>query len=115
MCWRRLEPGTLNLYLDRDEDRKKARKLTVVKELIFEPHDEINYPNKWQHIPKIRGGYKYYLATATVKEETQEVLVRRAINPIPKHIELFAAVNLRAHFRLQDRDEVQVTVFPAAC
>ena len=95
VCWRRLEPGSLNLCLDREEDRNKVRKLTDVKELIFEPYDEINYPNEWQHIPKIRRGYKYYLATATVKGETEEVLVRRAINPLPGRIELFAAVNLR--------------------
>ena len=108
--WRCLEPGSLNLGVDGET----LDRLMEVKELIFEPHDEVEYPPGWQHIPKRRGGYKYYLATATVKGETQEVLVRRAINPLPGRIELFAAVNLRDRFRLRDGNEIKVAVFPAA-
>ena len=112
VCWRRLEPGSLNLGVD----CKTVDELTEIREIIFEPPDEVEYPpGKSQDIPKFRGGYKYYLATATEKGETQEVLVRRAINPIPELIELFSAVNLRKRFQLKDGDEIHVTVFSATC
>ena len=107
--WRRLEPGSLNLCVD---DETVARLLTV-KELIFDLPDEINYPDGWQHIPQRRGGYKYYLATTTVRGKTEEVLVRRAIHPVPGpgRIELFAAVNLTNRLGLQNGENIQVTVF----
>ena len=107
--WRRLEPGSLNLCVD-DET---VDRLLKVKELIFELPDEINYPDGWQHIPQRRGGYKYYLATTTVRGKIEEVLVRRAIHPVPGpgRIELFAAVNLRNRLGLQNGEAIQVTVF----
>ena len=112
MDWKRLEPGSLNLGVD----CKTADKLLKVKEVIYEHPDEIKYPDGWQHIPKKRGGYKYYLATATVRGETQEVLVRRgAIEPLSELIELFAEVNLRVHFQLKDDDRIQVTVRGCLC
>ncbi len=112
MGWRRLEPGSLNLCVNCEV----VGKLLGVKELLFEPPCEINYPRGWQHIPNVRGGYKYYMATATAKCGTQAVLVRRAATrPIPGLVELFSDVNLRERFSLRDGDEVEVAVFHVGC
>ena len=106
MDWGPLEPGSLNLCVDHDV----VASLAELGALIYEPPDEINYPKPYEHIPYVRGGYKYYSATATVGYETEKVLVRRAaIKPVPRRIELFAAVNLRRRFQLKDGDEVRLT------
>ena len=107
-CWQRLERGSLNLRVDEND----VARLTEVKSLIFERPDEVCYPaGNYKCVPEIRRGWSYYLATATIGRETQEVLVRRAVNPLKGIIELYAEVNLRVHFGLVDGDTVQVT-FP---
>ena len=109
--WQRLEPGSLNLCVD-DETVDQIREAT---ELVYESPDEITYPEYCEGIPHLRGGYKYYLATATAKGETQEVLVRRAAkNPLRGRLELFSEVHLRGRFQLEDGDDIQVTVFPSS-
>jgi hypothetical protein len=104
--WRRLEPGSLNLRVNDDE----MSGLKGFKALLCEDPAVVKYPSGWEHIPALRQGYRYYFAQATVKRETEEVLVRRAINPLRGRVELFAAVNLRSRFRLQEGDRVQVEV-----
>ena len=111
MGWQRLEPGSLNLRVD-DET---VDRIGEAKELIFESPDEIRYPEYYESIPHLRGGYKYYLATATANGETQEVLVRRAAkNPLRGRLELFSEVHLRDRFHLEDGDDIQVTVFSSS-
>ena len=106
MDWDSLEPGSLNLRVDGNA----VASLAELEALICERPDEIDYPEEYEHIPKYRGGYKYYSATATVGHETEKVLVRRAaVKPVPRHIELFAAVNLRCRFQLEDGDDVRLT------
>ena len=63
MGWRCLEPGSLNLRVD----DQTVDRLLKMKELIHERPDEINYPEKYKYIPECRGGYRYYLATVTVR------------------------------------------------
>lgn len=105
MDWESLEPGSLNLRVDGDA----LGSLAKVEAVICEHPDDVRYPKEYEHIPQDRGGYKYYSATATVGHETEKVLVRRAaINPVPRRLELFAAVNLRLHFQLEDNDYVRL-------
>ena len=106
MGWESLEPGSLNLRVDRDA----VASLAELEAVICERPDEVCYPKKYAHIPQVRGGYKYYSATVTVGHETEPVLVRRAAtNPVPRRLELFAAVNLRLRFQLKDDDDVRLT------
>lgn len=106
MDWASLELGSLNLRVDHDA----VVSLAELEALIYEPPDEITYPEQYAHIPNIRGGYKYYSATATVGHESEKVLVRRAaIKPVRGFIELFAPVNLRRRLQLQDGDDVHLT------
>ena len=106
MDWESLEPGSLNLRVDDDA----VASLAELEAVICEHPDDICYPKEYEHIPQVRGGYKYYSATATVGQETEKVLVRRAvINPVPQRLELFAAVNLRRRFQLEDNDYVRLT------
>ena len=65
-----------------------------MRALFFERPEDVKHPTD-QRIPKKRGGYCYYRATASVRGETQEVLVRRAGNPHDKRcVELVAPVKL---------------------
>ena len=106
MDWESLEPGSLNLRVDGDA----VASLEKLDAAICERPDDIYYPKEYERIPQVRGGYKYYSAIATVGHETEKVLVRRAaINPVPSRIELFAAVNLRFRFQLEDGDDVRLT------
>lgn len=114
--WRHLEPGSLNLVVDDEGERKKIGCLMETKPLVCERPGEVVYPDKWKRIPKERGGYRYYLATARpVKSageaaQEQEVLLRQAVKPLCRRlIELFAEVNLRQRFQLQEGDKVEVT------
>ena len=70
MDWDSLEPGSLNLRVD---DNAVAS-LAELEALICERPDEIYYPEEYAHIPKFRGGYKYYSGTATVGHETEKFL-----------------------------------------
>ena len=68
-----------------------------------------------QRIPKKRGGYCYYRATASVRGETQEVLVRRAGNPHDKRcVELVAPVKLMDRLQIDEGSEVEVAVSSAS-
>ena len=94
--WESVFCGTLNLRVaDGVSDD-----LSAIRALFFERPEDVKHPTD-QRIPKKRGGYCYYRATASVRGETQEVLVRRAGNPHDKRcVELVAPVKLSAAYRL---------------
>ena len=104
--WARLEPGSLNLQVDP----------SVVSELnqgtptLFEDASTIKYPSPYGGIPRLRGGYSYYLGVVQVGSAEQEVLVRRAVNPRKDRVELFAPVSLKEHFTLSPGSVVEVSV-----
>ena len=74
-----------------------------------------DYYRSDQRIPKKRGGYCYYRATASVRGETHEVLVRRAGNPHDKRcVELVAPVKLMDRLQIDEGSEVEVAVSSAS-
>ena len=98
--WQILEAGTLNLRVRQDV-------VSGLERLVPDLQEDgayIKYPEKYQHIPKFRKGYWYYKGVASSSHETEEILVRRAINAtkILDRVELFAQVNLREKFQLID-------------
>jgi CTP-dependent riboflavin kinase len=81
----------------------------------FEPTFEesaasIVYPSPHEHIPRIRKAYWYYAATARRDGREESVLVRRAMAPLPRVVELFSAVSLRDTFDLAANDVISVEV-----
>ena len=50
----------------------------------------------------LRIGYWYYKAIIHMSDDRQECLVRRAINPLPDRIELFAPVSLKSKWALNE-------------
>lgn len=101
--------GTLNLRVD--DGISDA--LSTKRELFFERPEAVRHPTN-QNIPEIRGGYFYYTATASVRGETQEVLVRRAGNPHDKMcVELIAPVKLMDRLQIDEGSEVKVAVSSA--
>ena len=107
--WRSVFCGTLNLRLaDGVSDD-----LSAMRALFFELPEDVKHPTD-QRIPKKRGGYCYYRATASVRGETQEVLVRRAGNPHDERcIELVAPVKLMDRLQMDEGSEVDVAVSSA--
>lgn len=79
------------------------------KPVLTEPGESIKYPPPYGHIPKLRGEYYYFTATAGAHEVTREVLVRRAKNPIFGRLELFAANSLKKDLAVLSGDVVSVT------
>ena len=85
-----------------------------MRALFFERPEDVKHPTG-QRIPKKRGGYCYYRATASVRGETQEVLVRRAGNPHDKRcVELVAPVKLMDRLQIDEGSEVEVAVYSAS-
>jgi CTP-dependent riboflavin kinase len=62
----------------------------------------------------MRREYWYYRAVAQNGESRENVLVRRAANPIRGRVELFAAVHLGERFGLKAGDSLRVEVVSAA-
>jgi hypothetical protein len=108
--WQSLAPGSLNLEVD-DKVLDDLGQLTPV---INEPGSEVNYPSRFQYIPKMRREYWYYHAVAWNGESRENVLVRRAANPVRGRVELFAAVHLGERFGLKAGDSLTVEVVSAA-
>ena len=104
--WESVFCGTLNLRVaDGVSDD-----LSAMRALFFERPEDVKHPTD-QRIPKIRGGYCYYRATASVRGETQEVLVRRAGNPHDERcMELVAPVKLMDRLQINEGSEVEVAV-----
>ena len=106
--WKNVFFGTLNLRVACEVD------LSAMRALFFEPPEDVKHPTN-QTIPKKRGGYCYYKATASVRGETQEVLVRRAVNPHNERcMELVAPVKLMDRLQIDDGSEVEVAVSSAS-
>ena len=89
--------------------------LGAVRALFFERPEDVKHPTD-ESIPKKRGGYCYYRATASVQGETQEALVKRANNPHDDRcVELVAPVKLIDRLQIDEGSEVEVAVSPAGC
>jgi hypothetical protein len=58
----------------------------------------------------MRKGYLYFLAVAQSNALSCPVLVRRALNPVPRCVELFAEQNLRASLSLRDGNTVEINL-----
>lgn len=74
--WESVFFGTLNLRVADGV----CDGLSAMHELFFERPEDVRHPTN-HRIPRMRGGYYYYRATASARSGTQEVLVRRAGNP----------------------------------
>lgn len=104
--WSRLESGSLNLRVSGEVlDTLKTHEPTIEEE-----GSTVHYPKPYQHIPELRKKYLYYFAIARANDTQAEVLVRRAENPVPNRLELFAEVNLRDFLGVQDGDELTVEI-----
>src|SRR3989344_8320069 len=104
--WDRLELGSLNLSV---EDSVVGSLLKYTPALI-EDGAGVKYPQQYQHIPILRKNYYYYSGVACVNSKNQEVLIRRAQNPIRGRVELFAPVKLKDYFGVTNGDEVTVEI-----
>ena len=104
--WDKLEPGSLNL----DVATNVVEELGKLAPLWTEDGSTVVYPAAYAHIPKTRAAYWYYSATASGTGKSQSVLVRRAKNPLPGRIELFAPIKLRSYFGLTAGDRLKVDI-----
>lgn len=102
--WPQLEPGSLNLKVPGDV----VEALMHLRPTWIEDGSTVLYPPPLSHIPKLRAAYLYFLATAQGSDKHQQVLVRRAQNPLPGVVELFAPVNLTEFFGLVSGDQLRV-------
>ena len=104
--WETVVNGTLNLVV---ADASRFEGLRD-QQLFFERPEDIEHPTN-PKIPKKRGGYYYYKATASASGKTQDVLVRRADNPHDERsVELVAPVRLPKHFQITEGSEIEVAV-----
>ena len=104
--WSHVQPGSLNLEVG-DDVVPSLHRLTPT---WTEDGATVVYPPGWEHIPKTRGAYLYFVAEAHAKSKSEKVLVRTARNPLPRRIELFAPVSLTEVFGLEQGDLVKVVV-----
>jgi hypothetical protein len=104
--WPRLEPGSLNLIVPKDSFDALGR----MTPLWAEDGTTVTYPAPFTAIPKMRGPYLYFLASATAGDRNEDVLVRRPTNPISQTIELFAPVNLMESLAVANMGHVMVDV-----
>jgi hypothetical protein len=108
--WPRLEPGTLNLTVD----ETVVTGLGTLHPFFQESADEFVYPESHSHIPSLRLGYLYYRGVASKDGRNAAVLVRRAINPLPKCVELLGPVLLCKELAVTVDDDVEVYVYVTA-
>jgi len=104
--WDRLEPGSLNLNVTPGVVDALGERIP----LWVEDGKDVVYPDACRHIPLIREAYWYYSATVSGSGKSRDVLVRRAKNPLPGRVELFAPIKLRDYFGLAAGDKLQVEV-----
>ena len=100
--WHDLFPGTLNLEVDSG---------VVDGLLTFEPAlrecgANVIYPAAFSHIPAKRKGYLYYRALVSFSARSLPGLVRRAIVPLPRRLEVFSEYRLRDNLLVNDGDVV---------
>lgn len=82
--WTELEPGTLNV----DLDRAQFDQLTSEAATWIEDGASVIYPPPYEYIPQKREAYFYYLGTLHVGGETRAIVVRRAKVPGPIRLEV---------------------------
>jgi hypothetical protein len=104
--WAQLEAGSLNIEVIGGV----VDSLMNCKPILTEPGESIKYPPPYENIPKLRGEYYYFTAIASANGITREVLVRRAKNPVPGRLELFAAISLKKDLAVGSGDIVFVTL-----
>lgn len=104
--WKSLAPGSLNLVVE----HSIVEGLAELESTWQEPASGIVYPPPYQGIPNIRRGYWYYSAIARKGGVEEEVLVRRAVVPVPGIVELFSVVPLIERFKLIEDDLLTVEV-----
>jgi hypothetical protein len=104
--WSELEPGSLNLEVA-DE---VVSNLGGIEPELLEAGDTVKYPAQYANIPRMRGAYMYFRGVVAASGRTEEVLIRRAKNPVPGRVELFAQCRLRSKFGLSEGDTVTVTI-----
>jgi hypothetical protein len=104
--WSHLEPGTLNV----DVDDVLFDKLTPEAAAWIEDGASVIYPPGFEHIPKKRGAYFYYLGTLHAHNETHPIVVRRAKVPGPIRIEVYAPENLTKSLRLVNGGTVELRI-----
>jgi CTP-dependent riboflavin kinase len=100
--WSDLVPGTLNLEVE----QRVVEGLLSCSPLIHEKGENVRYPEPYTHIPRLRVGYLYYRALIRSGDKSASVLIRRAINPLPRRVEAFAEGRLRELLGLSDGDRV---------
>lgn len=101
-----LEPGSLNLDVDRPAFDQLLQETPVFKE----PGASVKYPPRCEQIPLRRKAYLYYRAVASAKGRWCGVLLRRTEVRGPIRVELFSAESLKKRFELNAGDIVEVTV-----
>jgi len=104
--WSRVEPGSLNLEVGDDV----VPSLHALTPTWIEDGSSVVYPAGYEHIPKLRGAYLYYLAEAHANAKTEQVLVRTARNALLRRVELFAPLSLKDVFGLRSGDTLKVVV-----
>ncbi|MGN6228132.1 MAG: hypothetical protein ACTHNM_11930 [Dyella sp.] len=107
--WPNLFSGSLNLDVPDD----CVHRLWLCTPVLWEDGADVQYPEKYAHIPRLRVGYLYFAGNLRNGQKTVPVLFRRAANPLPKRIEAFASQSLRDALSLSDKIavtcEVEVT------
>jgi hypothetical protein len=105
-CWSTLEPGSLNLKVGPGV----VEALGSLRPAWRENGASVIYPAQYANIPKVRQAYLYFLGTASRDGRAQQVLVRRAQNPLAGVVELFAPVKLTQFFGVVAGDEITVQI-----
>ena len=108
--WPTLASGTLNLEVE----NLVIEALERIEPLWTEDLSTVVYPESYKHIPTIREFYDYYSATAIMNVVKQEILVRKAKNPVPNRVELLAPVSLTELYGLEEGQRLSVTVYESS-
>jgi hypothetical protein len=100
--WHDLFPGTLNLEVDIGV----VDGLLTIEPALRESGANVTYPPPFSQIPAKRKGYLYYRALVSFSGRAQPGLIRRAIIPLPRRIEVFSEYRLRDTLLVNDGDVV---------
>lgn len=109
--WPVLFDGTLNLEVDESVVENLGRLTPAIRE----PGQTVKYPPPYEHVPNRRIAYLYFDAVLAHGGKEEQVLIRRAENPLKQRIEAFAPVRLRETLGLSDGDEVACKIKKSSC
>lgn len=105
--WAHLCPGTLNIRVEPQD----LGSILLLNPSIKESPDDVIYPTRWAHIPKLRAGYLYYSGELHWASGSVDVLFRRACNPSSLCcLEAFACRRIREHSEVDDDARVYCIV-----